>query len=163
MSRWTLLFHKFPHCSEISHVGIDKIIFYSILLAWWILHLFKAHDKMVKKTRYPRHISEHMPNPHIPSIYQLIYWWKQGEGLQSCKWCFVSQKRFKLYKHLQTFSVLLVDHRHLFSDFDDYGRLQWESGRTNLKFKGDCSVSVAEKSVKNCKDNEKVMNNRVIE
>lgn len=46
--------------------------------------------------------------------------------------------------------------------FDDSARLQ-SSCRVNPKFSGCCSLSVAEKSVKNCWRNEKDMNNRVIE
>lgn len=46
--------------------------------------------------------------------------------------------------------------------FKDSGQLQ-SSHRVNPKFRGGCSLSAVEKSVKNCRRNEKDMNNRVIE
>lgn len=59
-------------------------------------------------------------------------------------------------RYLRTAETLSAFH------FDDSGRLQ-SSCRVNPKFSGGCSLSVAEKSVKNCCRNEKDMNNRVIE
>lgn len=47
--------------------------------------------------------------------------------------------------------------------FKHSGRFQSSHSSVNPKFRGGCSLSAVEKSVKNCMRNEKDMNNRVIE